>query len=204
MGAVCIVDGDVLTSYRPICRCFGSFRAVNLGQGCGFWYHLLFADHILPQFSNWYQHVQVLRVFAVFSKFCGNFKNVVKTRNFQFLRISKFRFFSTWRISIWNSQNMNFAFFNLSFFFKKDDSGGQRSDDIFLTDNKFSYFSRIQFICLLFEWIFKLKMPEIQKKNKSNNNRRRCPIKWDGKCDWQGWSETSWFWKFWPNLSKFG
>jgi hypothetical protein len=43
----------------------------------------------LPQFSNWYQHVQVLRVFAVFSKFCGNFKNVVKTRNFQFLRISK-------------------------------------------------------------------------------------------------------------------
>ena len=31
MGAVCIVDGDVQTSYRPICRCFGSFRAVNLG-----------------------------------------------------------------------------------------------------------------------------------------------------------------------------
>ena len=32
-------------------------------------------------------------------------------------------------------------------------------------------------------------MPEMQKKNKSNNNRRRCPIKWDGKCDWQGWSD---------------
>ena len=27
------------------------------------------------------------------------------------------------------------------------------------------------------------------KKNKSNNNRRRCPIKWDGKCDCQGWSD---------------
>ena len=93
--------------------------AIYLSQGWIFWYHHVFADHFVLKFSNWYQQVRFFATIFIFQNFAAALKIFTANCKFQFLQISNFIFFQIDAPLIRNSQKLDFAFFNLSFFSKR-------------------------------------------------------------------------------------